>query len=125
MGVLPLPDPAFLEIIGGNISRSLDPLAPSATRAALCRAVMESFLILASTGLYPGTSLLSAVRGFSRGGLFFEEIKNPLFWLWVRNKDIKRWACHLSTQQIASSRALWRRAYAVASHGRRVCETGL
>lgn len=50
-------------------------------------------------------------RVLSRGGLSFVEIKNS--WLWVWNKDIKFWAWHLHTPQIASCWALWHRGSAL------------
>lgn len=43
LGVMPLPDPAFLEIIRSSISGSSVPLARSTNRTALCRALRVLF----------------------------------------------------------------------------------
>lgn len=113
LGVMPLPDPAFLEIIRGSITRSLVPLAPSTNRTALHGALVgECSFILASIGHYPGISYLSAVS---------QSVQQRRSFLW-RNKEflvlgngceikilsVERGIC--LPQQIASSRALWHRA---------------
>jgi len=81
LGVMPLPDPAFLEIIRGCITRSLVPLAwflHSASWSPCLESVLSSWHPLGITQACPNFLLL--VKECS-AEVVFEEIKNSLFWV--------------------------------------------